>query len=130
MTHPLVSLTEQEIYNKAVEGIASQNWERSVGSEYCRYTIINESGNILHCALGWIDPNLDDDYVVTADAEDFFVEGIREPFDEERADFLYFLQDAHDSGDSKKEMVAQLVSVAKRYDLEIPECLLEQVLSA
>lgn len=50
-----MSLTRQEMFDRAVRGLASQNWVRCVDAVgICMYTL--EDGK--HCAWGWVDPSL------------------------------------------------------------------------
>lgn len=59
-------MTHQEMFDRAVRGLASQGWRRCVqrGSngleDYyynnCEYTLWPPGGGVMHCAWGWVDP--------------------------------------------------------------------------
>lgn len=49
MSHPLIDLTEQEIFDKAYLGLASQGFERSMINDSCVYNAGDR-----HCAVGWV----------------------------------------------------------------------------
>lgn len=61
-------MTRQEMFNRAVRGLASQGWRQSGYKVYpydgarhrvtkCAYTA-NYNDSICHCAWGWVDPDI------------------------------------------------------------------------
>lgn len=109
----------QEAFNKAVAGLAGQKFLQSKkdfgnGTYSCMYN--GEDGR--HCAY----------YFVNPDAE--FVEGARASGQPHNAGkswslcgFYDQLQCVHDKGDTPSMMMTGLRTLAREYDLEIPEVL-------
>lgn len=125
-------MTEQEAYDTAVRGLASQGFAVS-GHQHpdydpdegyrvqCLYT--SEVG---HCAVGWLIP----DIVLTEFQNGTSVAGLRGNNDAvaERLaglseQFLDHLQQCHDYGETPSEMRFRLYKFAQRYGLTIPEVL-------
>ncbi len=125
--NPLLALTEQELFNQAVEGLATQNWERSIDPEdeyddLCAYN----DGAGSHCALGWIDPNIPESAIPGSKMFDDYLgkdsHDRSEDYDN-RISFLRGLQDCHDVNEKPSEMVENLASFAEKKELSFPNCL-------
>ena len=128
MTHPLIALSEQEIFNQAMEGLAGQDWKQSYDTDrgHCMYTLTTPGGTVLHCALGHIDPTLPEgtsplsyDFYghIDGDVEVDLVE-----WNSGRGEFLKELQKPHDNYEGPEMREAYRV-FALRYGLELPDVL-------
>lgn len=120
-----MTLSRQEIFTKAYNGLKSQGFQRSVSpihfhSYSCRY----RGANGMKCAVGWL---MDDDKY-TSSFEGYTPNGAYtlpeywEAVNCSRDDsfFLKELQKAHDNGDTPELMINNLETVAGVHGLEIP----------
>lgn len=118
-------MTNQEIFDKSVAGLASQGFERAytegVGCKYRDY-----DGR--KCAIGWLIP--DDKY--NAGLEGCAASTGTPRAAELRAsaglvdvnpDFIRALQRAHDEGRTPKIMREYLIEVARSFKLRLPDVL-------
>lgn len=129
MTHPLLALSKQEIFNKSVKGLANQNWEMSysTSSACCQYSMVSEEGKLLHCALGHIDPDFPEG---TTPSDLRFFDHITnccnlneytyEEYNNNLVEFLDDLQNCHDFSWEPTTMKENLINFAIKYNLEIP----------
>lgn len=122
---------KQELFNRAVAGIASQNWAQSVlavGEDTCAYN----GPNGAHCAVGWLLNERGREQVREADGDSFdsvrdilqaeWIDGVE--YSDDMENFLAAMQSAHDgvwpdySGHPMKD---RLRIFADNYDLTLPE---------
>ncbi len=113
-------MTKQEMFDKAVKGLASQDFERCRTGTNSGCAYANEDGT-KHCAWGWVDTQL------ASDDGRFFSRlrregvGIAATLGEEEAKFAGLLQNAHDHSTTPSAMKWELRSLAKEHHLTIPE---------
>lgn len=114
------------MFNKAVEGLASQGWQKSVegGIVSLGATCVYNGPNGIHCAWGWVDPNIPREYESAAVEElhDTGV-GLAARLDDEGLDFAVKLQKCHDDSFSPSGMRTRLRDLADEYNLVIPDVL-------
>lgn len=114
-------MTQQELFDTVVAGLASQGFERSMGKEGCAYR--GEEGR--KCAAGWVLPN--ERYKESMEGSGVGQDLIRDVFvsivGEENMLFLSLLQGAHDHSESPSFMKTELVHMGERYGLKIPQVL-------
>lgn len=124
---------KQDLFNRAVAGLAAQGFTRAVNSYGgCRY----RADNGKRCALGHLIP--DDQYSVEIEggfsaAARIVVPGLSAMVDRDGWNFLSELQEAHDNARTKNEfgeqiddpesMKANLAALAAKYHLDVPEVL-------
>ena len=114
-------MTNQEILNKAVKGLASQGFERSMwpdGKPGCAYH--GDKGR--KCAVGWLIP--DEKYEARIEGRGVYdvrlLLGLSE-FNDDQVPFLEQLQLAHDRAPLPETMKMYLSAVCARYELTVPE---------
>lgn len=113
----MTSMTLQEVVNKAVRGLAAQNWRRAAYAGKCVYRAANGA----RCAIGHVIP----DEMYSKTLEDKSITGnwhrLHSLFDC-RLDELQDLQDCHDSATSNtaEGMKANLREVLIKYNLVMP----------
>lgn len=116
MTQPL---TIQEMFNRAVIGLASQGFTRCLRTPEgpgCMYS--DDKGK--HCAWGWVDtdiPSNKEGTVYTLQAQKL---GVAAQLNDDTVRFAIALQNAHDRHDTPAKMKLALASVASSYNLSIP----------
>lgn len=120
--------SKQELYNKAVAGIAAQGWERAgfwvetgpmTKSFRCRYKVEDKRCAIGHC-LSEQDAETFDE--IQAGAND-----VAREMGWESIPFFYGdLQNAHDGAKDEGSMKLRLKAVGQKYNLEIPDSLYEE----
>ena len=122
-------MTKQEAFDKAVRGLASQNWELSMrqgpdrGSSFCAYRGIGGR----RCAIGWLIP--DNEYHAGMEGEAVVSRALQavpslKPSPVEGLDWIDFilqLQLAHDDARSPHELQELLHALATEHDLTWPE---------
>lgn len=122
----LMTMSLQEIYDRAVAGLAGQGFEPSVSKNghLCRYR--GEDGR--KCAAGHVID--DDEYIQEMEGTNIMgLVSSNNPADSERMALLNSLQNAHDvpAGggyeDVPREIKRRLASVGQRWALVIPEVL-------
>lgn len=111
-----MSLTKQEMFDRAYRGLASQGWKRAVGPRGCSY--LTDDG--LRCAWGWVDTSLGSDAVGAVDSLSIRGRGLAAELDDDAITFAADLQSAHD-GTSDGHLKASFHSFAARHSLSIPE---------
>lgn len=111
-------LTIQEMFDRAVRGLASQGWERSQVGGSCLYT--DEHGR--HCAWGWVDPLIPPAFNTCSVGElrDNEV-GLAARLLGHTMDFARTLQYAHDGSHTPEQMLGAFVCLTERYALTWPE---------
>lgn len=118
-------MTKQEIFNKAVEGLHSQNWQRCVDEIVfqCRYSGPNNT----HCALGWVFPELSkhEGHSVAHIHGLSYIPNVDEMSFDDSNRFYAKLQHCHDNAWSAYDMRKKLRQFAKDYNLVLPEVLKE-----
>ena len=133
MSNPIV-LDKQEMLNRAVRGLRSQNWEqcRQSGDKRCCYDASTPTQE-RHCGYGWIDtkqPNVMETahgLLRERHSETWIGPVARElrllPEDKlvDMANFLSGIQTAHDDAVSMGEMEDNYREFAKRHSLTWPE---------
>jgi hypothetical protein len=110
-------VTEQEMFDRAVRGLAAQNWRRCVDdNNNCVY--LNEEGE--RCAWGHVDPSLKNisGTVLHLNKEGI---GLAATLTASQLRFATELQQAHDSSISGTGMEDRLRRLAKQYSLVWPE---------
>jgi hypothetical protein len=125
-----VPLTNQEMLDRAVRGLRSQKFERSMTSGKCSY--MGPDGR--HCAWGWVDPSTWSLPEYTSATRDGEVTSSSTMFDLRRAkhglaarlsdnqyNFAVQLQDAHDGGTNPRAMVDRLRDLSEKFGLTYPE---------
>lgn len=120
-----MSLTRQEMFNKAYRGLASQNWAKceiriKAGPDtWCIYT--DENGR--HCAWGWVDPSLPVNRYAGMTVRDLRVQQIGVAADIDVRDLMFTenLQVAHDSASGPDDMRRKMELLAEQYYLDIPQ---------
>lgn len=114
-------MTEQEIFNAAVRGLASQGFERCVA----------ENGNCVyngpdgrHCALGWVVPEEDRHLLIEGTSPYHLSVGLISTVrgnDDISLNFLASLQQAHDKAANAEKVKQNLRNFGREHDLELPE---------
>lgn len=119
----LSNMTEQELFNKSVAGLAGQGWQRAIGeSGTCLY--LTEDG--MRCAVGHV-LNLSDDELKRLNCGSWgrvVDDGLATP---DHKDFLIELQRCHDLSSDSTKVISSLLRLARRYALTIPPVLAEAV---
>lgn len=117
-------MTEQEAFDKAVAGLASQGFERCgikgdnlIDDFECLYNLGD-----MHCAAGWVFPM---DLTVNREGTQARRIARDEAGFSKIADFLGELQGAHDNAETPEQMRQRLLVVGRQYGLSIPAALLE-----
>ncbi len=123
------NMTRQEMFDKAVRGLRSQNWERSVDKDgYCVY----DDGQGKHCAWGWVDESLwgsDSPHTFAPKYRSVNVNGlctqgvgVAGKLSSEELWFAQALQLCHDEGRVNNEpLEPRLRALALKYNLVFPE---------
>lgn len=111
-------LTKQEMFDRAVRGLASQGWERAVDEEgRCQY----QDATGKRCAWGWVDRSLDETTpfgsVLSLRRSKI---GLAAELDDEHEDFAGFLQTAHDIDRPVSRRITAFVDLAEKYNLTWP----------
>lgn len=118
-------MTKQEMFDKAVKGLASQGFEKCWDGDTCKY----KKGKS-RCAVGWLLPeklkSIDGQNRTRIESIDCDVLGLIDSykvptFISDNDDFLDGLQCAHDESDDPANMVLRLKEFAATHDLEIPK---------
>ena len=119
-----MTMTIQEIFDAAIAGLASQNFERCF-DDGCRYTIAREDGIVIHCAWGWVDQSLPSAEVrdLTSLCRDRV--GIAGTLGVEEMRFAARLQSTHDAPEElmANPMKDRLLWLGREYNLVIPSVL-------
>lgn len=107
-------MTNQEMFDKAWNGLKSQGFERCLGLTGC---CMYNDGNGKHCAWGWVDESLTNENCCIEDLARYGV-GLAATLNEDQLKFATRLQRAHDRDGSMEQSLRDL---AKRYNLIVPE---------
>lgn len=112
-------MTNQEMFDKAVKGLRSQNYNRCVSEDGgCQYT--SDDGK-MHCAWGWVDTDL------PAEESDYLSglihhnKGVAGTLNEDQVGFATRLQQSHDSASGPEDMIFRLKQLAEVYSLDTTE---------
>lgn len=107
-------LSKQEMFDRAVRGLHSQNWEQCRDQYGCQYRRGDR-----HCAWGWVDPDQDNCH--------FGVSGLRSnrsglaaQIAAEDQEFAEQLQHAHDTGANPQLMKQKFQALGERHFLTWP----------
>lgn len=125
-------ITKEQAYLKAVEGLASQGFIRSVDRNgYCMYRKNRQKDCKIKCAIGWLIP--DERYSKKFEGNSFtFInwdceikKEIKQSMEVEGLEnsWAYSLQGCHDKGKTPDEMKAKLRQFGKKRGYKIPEAL-------
>lgn len=114
MTEPL---TKQEMFNRAVRGLASQGYQRCMDDKGCVYT--NAAGQ--HCAWGWVDQDLPAGIFAAISGLRNDGIGVAASLNCGDLHFAEALQEAHDYSDEPDKMRRKLHQVGDKYGLTWPE---------
>lgn len=110
-------MTRQEMFTRAVHGLKSQGWVRSVAAGRCSY----DNGNGKRCAWGHVDPSLSG-----SDLRDILSlhqdkVGVAGALLAEDLTFVCHLQSAHDLSREPQVMAMEFQALATQYNLTFPE---------
>lgn len=122
-------MTKQEIFNKAVRGLAKQGFEQAIDRGTCKY---RQAG--LKCAAGHL---IKDRYYNAAFEGDAAFDDIDDESNDKGAPlalrqsgilkrqllFVREVQRAHDNGGRPYQMKSKLVEVAQDFNLKLPKAL-------
>lgn len=111
-----MSLTKQEMFDRAYRGLASQGWRRSTGSSGCVY--LTADGR--RCAWGWVDTSLESDAYGSVGRLRRHGIGIAASLDDSMLEFAERLQIRHDNADDD-HLRMRLEEFAAEHSLSIPE---------
>ena len=116
-------MTKQEIFDKAVIGLHSQNWQRCIDPNIVSFTSCVYNGpNNTHCAIGWVFAI--DSFSEGSDAAALFIESCLPPIPNTNSVKFYLnLQACHDTALDESEMQLKLRNFARRYKLLLPQVL-------
>lgn len=130
VTNTLVNqrLDNQAIFDKALFGIRSQDYQKSARDGHCVYRGYNDTSDNLKCAIGhciddetakeW-DSCIDSNGTVIDNIYEVFREDYDRFFTEEQLHFLTLLQEAHDTllDSSPDAWEAEMSNIANQYGL-------------
>ena len=116
-------MTKQEMFDKAVRGLAKQCWKRAarvtdIGNSICVYQ--DKDGN--RCAWGWIDLSLTDDEGGVATLKNRGI-GIAATLNDDELEFASLLQLAHDETtncDGGQIMLDSFIAIGQNHGLIWP----------
>lgn len=110
-------MTRQEMFEKAVRGLASQGWTRCMTPDNvgCSY-----SNGSKHCAWGWVDTGLGDQLGTVNSLRNREVPGLHMQLDKGQLKFAEILQDAHDGGFNPQGMLDSFISIHHQFNLNWP----------
>ena len=112
-----MSITRQEMLDRAVRGLASQGWERCINDRGgCAYA--NSIGQ--RCAWGWVDPSLSKDNVGDVVTLRNMKIGVAGTLAKSDLDFARSLQSIHDSSVTRTGMHEEYVAFARKHGLAWP----------
>lgn len=112
-------MTIQEMFDKAVRGLASQGWNRCLSNgDYGTCCYSNQAN--MRCAWGWVDLELGIEHVGTV--YDLANNGgIAATLSREELQFARQLQIAHDGAFEPRNMLHDMRVLARDYGLKWPE---------
>lgn len=110
-------MNRQEMFTRAVVGLKSQGWVRSVAAGRCSY----DNGAGRRCAWGHVDPSLSGSDL--RDILSLFQDkvGVAGTLLTEDLHFACHLQSAHDLSREPQVMAMQFQALANHYNLTFPE---------
>jgi hypothetical protein len=116
-------LTIQEMFDRAVRGLASQGWEPCVsdGSNRQESVCLYSDGTGKHCAWGWVDPSLERSQKGTVAQLRHRRVGIAATLNHAQGGFARQLQTCHDENSEPEQMRNSLRRLAASFDLTWPE---------
>lgn len=112
-------MTRQEIFEKAVRGLASQGFEKCIDASGACVYHDRRTGH--HCAWGWVDPSLDEHVYGNIHSLRAHDRGLIMQVQLDDLPFVGDLQDAHDGAENPAVMRGRLENMAIRYALVWPE---------
>ena len=114
-------MDNQQIFDKAVKGLASQGFKRSMrsGTKECAY----RGEGCRRCAIGWLIPN--SNYSTKLEGKTSVYIDVRQAagLKHDQQAFARRLQDAHDYAKNEYGVKENLLEVASSFNLKIPEVL-------
>lgn len=124
----MTQLINQQIFDKALFGIRSQDYQISVNGEHCAYRGVSDDGHTLACAIGHCisdeDANLWDcgansvSSTAIKDMAHAYPNIFSQYFTDNQLPLLIVLQDAHDTLLGKPSAWEyEMESIAKSYNL-------------
>lgn len=127
-------MTKQEVFDKSVTGLASQNFEKSMYSkDDCILQCAYNSPDGKHCAMGWV-------FDFKPEHEGSGISALRRKHPDmipdiddtniDSDDFYHYLQRCHDDIENSQQMVTRLTEFAKKYNLIIPDVMKNHQLCA
>lgn len=109
-------LTRQEMFDRAVRGLASQGWKACESGSHCAYT--NDQGH--HCAWGWVDTSLaEKQRGSVVDLRKTKV-GLAAGLSDKDLKFAQELQVAHDTAIGEVDMREKFATLSRRHGLVWP----------
>lgn len=113
-------MNRQEVFDRAVSGLRSQGFEKSMDEGTCSY----RANDGKKCAIGWLvdDANYDPTLEGRGANCDEVIEMAR-IYDVKEGDtlFLAYLQQVHDYATNPKDMQKRLMKFAEEYGLDSKE---------
>lgn len=114
----LSELTNQEIFNKVVAGLAAQGFQQCGTEDICQYY---DPATGYRCAIGQLIPP--EEYSESLEGKGVEKLEIFLGYSPAQIGFLRLLQIAHDASDTPDFMKDKLRNMAAAYNLELPEAL-------
>lgn len=110
-------MTKQEMFDKAVRGLASQGWKRCRNPivDQCVYS--NDQG--MHCAWGWVDESLKGELGGIMELRNEEI-GLASSMDDDLAYFAVSMQKGHDNGFRPYSMLLRFRSICDENHLIWP----------
>lgn len=113
-------LTRQQIFNRVVKGLASQDFKQSLQGTFCAF----RGNNDRKCAIGWLIPDKLYSPPLEREPSDFLIKRLLpDTISKDDIDLTDNLRAAHDWGDSPADMKYRLRKVAETFSLKIPAIL-------
>lgn len=112
-------VTNQEIFNRAYEGLASQGFTQAlVAPNTANCVYVADDGR--RCAWGWVDIDLDRDSEGPVSSLRNNFQGVAAHLEQGQVGFAMALQEAHDSNPNPNYMEEALRKLADLWHLTIP----------
>lgn len=109
-------MTKQEMFDRAVRGLHSQQWETCVdGNNNCVY-----ADGVRHCAWGWVDTSLTVQLGSVATLREAGI-GLAASLSPDEEKLASAMQSAHDSAGAAYPMRDRFLALAERFGLTWPE---------
>ena len=123
----LLESSEQDLFNTAVRGLASQGWVKCVADPGYSDRCVYNGPDGIHCAVGWcitdVPPeNYDNLTCVEELLFDLYDLDLRDNYKiTERHDFLSDMQTAHDQSSNGGDMARSFLAFAEAHNLGWPD---------